>query len=141
MTFVPPIGRADHFIIKGDFMKKGRFKTALLFVGIAVVVNAVVSSLFALIVKSSEDVYLDAFRYVFVYCFMLFGGSSVISAILLIATRIKEHDAFTYGAGFYYKTILCCSFLKDSMELSTALLVSSVIVGLVCYIFWSKNKD
>lgn len=120
-------------------MKKERIKTAALFIGISLVVNVCFSALLSFVVMSPTRTYLQAFCSLFPACFVFFGGSSVISALLLLLTNMKDNQTFSYGAGFYYGTILATNFLNDFMEMDAALIISSVIAGLICYIFWLKR--
>lgn len=121
---------------------KSRIKWALFFIGICVAINALLACLLAWISSGSRP-FAEAFRLLFMYCFLLFGGSSVVSAFLLIATNIPESKAYPYGNGFYYGTLVCTAFLTGFMNMEDgelALIVSAVIAGLVCYIFWLKNS-
>lgn len=124
-------------------MKNKRITSAILMVAIAVTVNAVLACIMALISSSPDKAFVEVFRNAFMLCFALFGGSFVAAAVLILATRMAEDHALMYGAGFYYGAFLFayilidCFYMEDSQ---LALLLSSIISALCCYIFWLKRK-
>ena len=127
----------------GDFMKKERIKIAAFFVLTTVACNAILALLLACISTGGRS-FVDAFQYIFFMCFGLFGGSSVITAFLLLATKLPEKLTYNFGFGFYYGTLACATALVEFFRMEDfelAVIISAVIAGLCCYIFWLKNKD
>lgn len=130
--------------MKSDKKQHSRLKNGLLYVLISIAVNALVASLFAGISAVSEGTsFWVAFEFLFPYVFGLFGGPAVVAAILMVTTKIPEDSCTRYGMGFYYGTALCCGALLEYFYMGStelAFLLSAVIVGLICYVFWLKNN-
>lgn len=124
--------------------KRSRFRLAMFGILISVAVNALLAVMFAGISAASGDSFANVFSRAFPLCYGLFGGSFVISAFLLLATNIPENATNSYGAGFYYGIFACWGVLVEVFNMEDfelAVLLSAVIVGLICYIFWLKNKQ
>lgn len=124
-------------------MKKDRIKSAVLLIAIAVVICALLAMVFAWI-SSKDSPFDESFQFLFPLLFTWFGGFSIISAFLLIATNLSDDNALHYGMGFYYGSALCAYVLTDYFQMENeelALLVSAIIVGLICYNWWLKNKS
>ena len=123
--------------------KRYRFNSAILIILISIACNALLAAILSGISAASGDSFIDVFTNAFPLCFGMFGGSSIISAFMILATKIADDSALKYGAGFYYGTLLLTGFLSEYLHMGNILLsliLSAAIVSQACYIFWLKHN-
>ena len=122
-------------------MKKRIISAAVLLL-IALFVNAMLAGLLALI-STGDYSFIDGFCRIFILCFGLFGGWSFVAAFLLIATNFPDNYANNYSMGFYYGSFGCFWVLTELLDMEIngiTFFLSCCFSGLLCYIFWLKNK-
>jgi peptidoglycan/LPS O-acetylase OafA/YrhL len=141
MTFVPPIGGADHFTIKGDFMKKwNRIKPSIVTLAIFAAIMSIFALFFTAIMKPSD--FFNLYKAIFGGMFLFFGGGTIAGLILLLLTKIPESACHTLGYFFFYSMIGCYFVMVKLFEIddpSLVCILSAVISGLCCYIYWLKE--
>lgn len=124
-------------------MKKqpSRALEALLLAAITLLTIGVISAAFCLI--SNNGNFLNDFVTIYKIVFGAFGIGPLISAFLILGTGLQSNLAFNFGVILHWGTFLIAYGaieLFQSPE-DIALLFSAVIVSLLEYIYWLKNKE
>lgn len=120
---------------------KERIKGFVFTEGMSVLFVAVLSLIFTLISNGGG---LDGYWNGFLFCLLLFGAPGIVAGVLMLFPFIDDGDAFKYGAGWYYASILLTNVLfPEWMGISEGygFLISGLIAGLVCVIIYIRlNK-
>ena len=125
----------------GDIMNIwNRIKASIISLAIFAAFMAVFALGFTAIIKPSN--FFDMYIAVFVGMFLFFGGGGITGLILLLLTKIPESACHTLGYFFFYAMIGCYIVMVKLFEIddpSLVCILSAVISGLCCYIYWLKE--
>ena len=99
------------------------------------------TAMFALI-PDGDSTFLQRFPPIFKVTYFVFGGSTIICALIELLFPKLSDFSYTYSMIIYYGTALIAYFLADYcyMELSVLFPVSAIVPCGICYIHWLQHK-
>jgi peptidoglycan/LPS O-acetylase OafA/YrhL len=126
---------------QGDVMKKwNRIKYPL--IGLAIF--AAIMSVFVLILTaiSKPANFFNLYKSVLAGLLLFFGGGQIVGILMLLFTNIPDSACNKIGYFFFYAMIACYIVMTKFFEVddqSLVFIISGVISGLCCYIYWLKE--
>lgn len=122
-------------------MKKwDRIKLSILALAVFAVIMSVFALLFTAIMKPSN--FFNMYQAIFWGMFLVFGGGQIVGILMLLFTNIPDSACHKIGYFFFYALIACYVVMTKFFEVddqSLVFIISSVISGLCCYIYWLKE--
>lgn len=100
---------------------------------VSIALTLVFGALFALTGKNFEESFLKCCK----ISFLWFFAPGVVSAALILVTKISMDLVYGFGAGLYYGTIVISAIIRK-IEIKEYI-IGAIISSLIAYIVWIKN--